>query len=57
MYRKRLVNSSTVRINYETICSDFENGGLKNGHIETKILSLQSAWIKKNMYKASITGK
>ena len=34
-----LWNSSTVKINHETICRDFQNGGLKNVDIEIKIIS------------------
>ena len=42
-----LWNSSTVKINHETICSDFQNGGLKNVDIEIKIISWKCSWIKR----------
>ena len=34
------------KIIYKTLCNTFEEGGLKNVEIKTKIISLQSSWIK-----------
>ena len=45
--REFLWNSSNVKIKHETICNDFQNGGLKNVDIPSKISSLQCSWVKK----------
>ena len=45
--RKFLWNSSNVKIKHEAICNDFQNGGLKNVDIPSKISSLQCSWVKK----------
>ena len=37
---------SKPKIIYKTLCNTFEEGGLKNVEIKTKIISLQSSWIK-----------
>ena len=36
-----------MKIKREPICSDFQNGGLKNIEIVMKIISLRCAWIKR----------
>ena len=45
--REFLWNSSNVKIKHETICNDFQNGGLKNVDIPSKISSLQCSSVKK----------
>ena len=42
-----LWNSSSPKVKYETICKDFQYGGLRNIDIKSKIISLQCSWIKK----------
>ena len=39
--RELLWKSRNVKIKYETICNDFQSGGLKNVDISSKISSLQ----------------
>ena len=41
MQKDFLWNSSTAKIEHETICSDFKNAGLKNVDISTKVIRLQ----------------
>ena len=45
--REFLWNSSNVKIKHETISNDFQNGGLENVDIPSKISSLQCCWVKK----------
>ena len=40
-------HSAKPKIKHNTLCSNFENGGLKNVDINFKIKSLQCSWIKK----------
>ena len=40
-------NSGKVKIKHETICNDFQDGGLKNVDIPSKISSLQCSRVKK----------
>ena len=40
-------NGKTAKIKHNTLCSTYENGGLKNVDIKTKIASLQCSWIKR----------
>ena len=47
MQRQFLWNSSNVNIKHETICNDFQNGGLKKVNITSKISSFQCFWVKK----------
>ena len=35
------------KIKNSTLCNDYENGGVKNVHIFTKVVSLQCSWIKR----------
>ena len=42
-----LWNSNNVKIKHETISNDFQNGGLENVDIPSKISSLQCCWVKK----------
>ena len=35
------------KINHKTLCNSFENGGLKNVDIKSKIISLQCFWVRK----------
>ena len=42
-----LWHSAKPKIKHNTLCSNFENGGLKNVDINFKIKSLQCSWIKK----------
>ena len=45
--RKFLWNSNNVKIKHETICNDFQNGGLKNVDTSSKMSSLHCFWVKK----------
>ena len=47
MQKYFLWNSSSPKVKHETICKDFQYGGLKNVDIKSKIVSLQCSWIKK----------
>ena len=38
---------SKAKVKNETLCSDFEHGGLKDVNIQEKITSLQFPWMKK----------
>ena len=40
-------NSSSPKVKRETICKDFQYGGLKNVDTKSKIISLQYPWVKK----------
>ena len=42
-----LWNLSSPKVKHETICKDFQHGGLKNADIRSKIISLLCSWIKK----------
>ena len=35
------------KIKYDTLCKNYENGGLKNVDIMYKVVSLQCSWIKR----------
>ena len=35
------------KIKHTTLCNNYDNGGLKNIDISSKIISLQCSWIKK----------
>ena len=48
-----LWNSINVKIKHKTICNGFQNGGLKNVDISSKISSLQCYWVKKLYYQNS----
>ena len=37
-------NNLTPKIKHETLCNNFEEGGLKNVDIDSKIASLQCSW-------------
>ena len=39
--------SSKPKINLKTLCNTFEDRGLKNVDIKSKIISLQCSWVKK----------
>ena len=39
--------SSKPKINHKTLCNTFEDGGLKNVDVRSKIISLQCSWVKK----------
>ena len=39
-------NNLTPKINHETLCNSFEEDGLKNVDINSKITSLQCSWVK-----------
>ena len=45
--REFLWNYSNVKIDHETNCNDFQNGGLKNVYIPSKISNLQCSCVKK----------
>ena len=35
------------KIKHGTLCNDYENGGLKNVDIESKMISLRCSWVKR----------
>ena len=39
--------SGNSKIKQDTLCKDYENGGLKNIDITFKIISLQCSWVKR----------
>ena len=43
------------KIKQDTLCKDYENGGLKNVVITFKIISLHCSWVKR-LYNSSIQG-
>ena len=45
--QKTFLWSSKPKIKNETICSDFEHGGLKNVNMQKKIISLQCTWVRR----------
>ena len=45
--REFIWNSSNAKIKHETICNKFQDGGLRNVDIPSKISNLQCSWIKK----------
>ena len=53
MQKDFLWNSSSPKVKHETICKDFQYGGLKNVDIKSKIISLQWSWVKK-LYDESL---
>ena len=40
-------NGSNPKIKHSTLCNKYENGGLKNVDILSKVISLQCSWIKR----------
>ena len=40
-------NNLTSKLKHETLCNSFEEGGLKNVDINSKIASFQCSWIKR----------
>ena len=40
-------NGSNPKIKHSTLCNKYENGGLKNVNVLSKVISLQCSWIKK----------
>ena len=47
LQKEFLRDSSKPKIKHETLCNNYENGGLKCVDIGSKIISLQCSWIKK----------
>ena len=45
--QKSFLWNSNPKIKYNTLCSDFKNGGLKSVDIDKKIISLQCSWVKR----------
>ena len=45
--REFLWNSNKVKIKQKTFCNDFQNRGLNNVDISSKISSLRCSWVKK----------
>ena len=39
--------SSKPKINHKTLCNTFQDGGLKNVDVKSKVISLQCSWVKK----------
>ena len=54
LQKEFLCGSSKPKINHETLCNNYENGGLKCVDIGSKIISLQCSWIK-ILYKEIFT--
>ena len=44
---KEIHLKKTSKIKHETLCNDYENGGIKNVDIFFKIASLQCSWIRR----------
>ena len=42
-----LCYSSKPKINHKTLCNTFQDGGLKNVDVKSKVISLQCSWVKK----------
>ena len=40
-------NNLTPKIKHETYCNSFEEGGLKNVDINSKVASVQCSWVKR----------
>ena len=40
-------NGSNPKIKHSTLCNKYENGGLKNVGVLSKVISLQCSWIKR----------
>ena len=49
------MENGNSKIKQDTLCKDYENGGLKNVDIMFKIISLQYSWVKR-LYHNSIHG-
>ena len=47
LHKEFLWGISKPKIKHETLCNNYENGGLKCINIGSKIISLQCSWIKK----------
>ena len=49
------------KINHDTLCKNYENGGLKNVDIIYKVVRLQCSWIKRlhgnNSHNWKVIGK
>jgi len=45
--RKFLWGNNKPKIKHETLCNDYENGGLKSIDIISKIVSLQCSWVRR----------
>ena len=39
--------SSKPKINHKTLCNAFQDGGLKNVDVKSKVISLKCSWVKK----------
>ena len=44
------------KIKHDTLCKDYENGGLKNVEITFEIITLQCSWIKRLYDSNTMTG-
>ena len=40
-------NGNSPKVNHSTLCNKYENGGLKNVYILSKVISLQCSWMKR----------
>ena len=47
LQKEFLWNKKNPKIKHSTLCSDYENGGLKSVDISSKIVELQCSWIKR----------
>ena len=45
--KKNIWNKNNPEIKHSTLCNKYENGGLKNVDILSKVISLQYSWIKR----------
>ena len=51
-----ILKNGNCKIKQDTLCKDYENGGLKNLDITFKIISLQRSWVNDFMIVAHMTG-
>ena len=49
--------SSKPKINHKTLCDAFEESGLKNVDIKTKMISLQCSWVKNYLIANIMIGR
>ena len=47
MEKEFIWNGNNPKIKHSTLCNKYENGGLKNVDIISKVISLQCSWMKR----------
>ena len=55
--RNFIWNRKNLRIKHSTLLKSYEDGGLKDVEIFTKVISLQCSWIKRLYNEISMNGK